>query len=190
MAAKLKKRFEYRYPYASVSVKSSVTELAGEETESAVISSDGDVQLMEKGRRMHEFMEKTDFFAEFSVPSDVQPPPDEEEVRRLKKAHETVSRILAAFGGKIYREKAFVYKAPDGSLVQGRVDLLAVNGKKALVADYKLAGAANISRERYIRQLNLYADAVENILGVKVTEMYLYSFTSGNAKKVERISAD
>jgi hypothetical protein len=58
------------------------------------------------------------------------------------------------------------------------------------VADYKLAGAANISRERYIRQLNLYADAVENILGVKVTEMYLYSFTSGNAKKVERISAD
>ena len=190
LAAKLKKRFEYRYPYASVSVKTSVTELAGEETESAVISSDGDVQLMEKGRRMHEFMEKTDFFAEFSVPSDVQSPPDEEEVRRLKKAHETVSRILAAFGGKIYREKAFVYKAPDGSLVQGRVDLLAVNGKKALVADYKLAGAANISRERYIRQLNLYADAVENILGVKVTEMYLYSFTSGNAKKVERISAD
>lgn len=65
---------------------------------------------------------------------------------------------------------------------------MAVNGDKALLVDHKLSSAANIEKDRYVRQINLYADAVEDILKKTVSDMYLYSFTSGKAKKVERKS--
>ena len=112
---------------------------------------------------------------------------DGSEENSLRIAHTEVSAIVARFGGKVYKEQSFVARSKDGGLVQGIIDLLAVNGDRALIIDYKLTSVKNIDSEKYKKQINLYADAAENILGVRVTEMYLYSFSSGIAQKVERI---
>ena len=135
-------------------------------------------------------MEKIDFFSEIdgSANQQVLAALEGDERSKIITAHGMVGQLLRCFGGKIYREQDFVYNFPDGSLVQGRIDLMAVNGDKALLVDYKLSSAANIEKDRYVRQINLYADAVEDILKTTVSDMYLYSFTSGKAKKVERKS--
>ena len=184
------RQMNYVYPHTSAAIKATVTSLAGEESVSAVTVSDGDIQLMEKGERLHKAMEKIDFFSDIdgSANQQVLSALEGDERSKIIAAHGMVGQLLRSFGGKIYREQDFVYNFPDGSLVQGRIDLMAVNGDKALLVDYKLSSAANIEKDRYVRQINLYADAVEDILKKTVSDMYLYSFISGKAKKVERKS--
>lgn len=189
LAEKIARNVAYVYPYESHEIKTTVTGLAGEQTVSAVTPAGDAEALAEKGTRLHAAMEKIDF----------QKPFDEEKTRLgdmmanqseeslLRTAHAQVGAIVARFGGKVYKEQSFVARASDGGLVQGIIDLLAVNGDKALIIDYKLTSVKNIDSEKYKKQINLYAAAAENVLGVRVTEMYLYSFSSGMAKKVEKI---
>ena len=133
-------------------------------------------------------MEKIDFEAPFDREKEkfADDITGSEEMQYIRAAHEKVGKLIRGFGGKVYREQNFVVNTQDGKLVQGVVDLMAVNDGRAMILDYKLAGEKNICKESYFRQINLYADAAESILGVNVTDMYLYSFSGKTAKKVER----
>lgn len=73
-------------------------------------------------------------------------------------------------------------------LVQGVVDCLVDEGDGFLLIDYKTdrfsAEQLEQAEQRYRGQLSIYARAVENILGKRVREKYLYLFNLGMEVKV------
>ena len=72
-------------------------------------------------------------------------------------------------------------------LVQGIVDLIAVNGNDAILIDYKLSKIANEEDiiKKYRRQLWLYKTAIENSLNLTVNETYLVNILQGKIIKVD-----
>jgi len=87
-------------------------------------------------------------------------------------------------GWKIYRELPFLQSvclaegvcSGDTTIVQGVIDLLAINGKEAVIIDYK---TNNISEQRmielYSAQLNMYKAAVAQALNNITPKIYIYS---------------
>ena len=54
-----------------------------------------------------------------------------------------------------------------------------VRGNEATIVDYKTSRPEAVGSEQYRRQLSLYARAAEKVLGLKITDAYVYSFTLG-----------
>ena len=186
-AKKLRERVSFVYPYESREIKTTVTRMSDEQPVTSIIRTEDDDALMQKGTDYHAIMQRLDFSAPFEserkrlaalFTSEI----DEGEI---KAAFENVGAIIKEFGGEIYREQSFVVNE-NGTLVQGVIDLIAINGEDALILDYKLTGAKNLLKDNYVRQINSYADAAESVLNVKVRKLLLYSFTSKTAKTVER----
>ena len=71
-------------------------------------------------------------------------------------------------------------------LVQGVIDLLAVDGNSARIADYKysLLPPEALSK-KYLKQLDLYAYAVEKVLGKQVTDKVLINLFSGDVINIK-----
>ena len=66
--------------------------------------------------------------------------------------------------------------------VQGKIDLVAIGEKDAVIVDYKLSGAPReVLIERYRAQLDLYALAVEKRFGVKAAK---YIFVLGRNETI------
>lgn len=82
----------------------------------------------------------------------------------------------------VLREKEFFVNTgkTDIQIVQGVVDLVAINGSSAVVIDYK-TGRFNSKQnlEKYNVQLKMYADAIEKSYNVKVKEMYIVAVEQG-----------
>ena len=83
------------------------------------------------------------------------------------------------------REKTFMLRLPafdigidgldDEVVVQGKVDLLAVGEKDAVIVDYKVSGASDAYlTEHYHGQLSLYALAVKRALGIENISAYIF----------------
>lgn len=102
---------------------------------------------------------------------------------------------------EIYREKKFLVKISDLNLddsdlmvynstegmLQGVADCVFREGRKYVLLDYKTDRRVteDILRERYSRQLSLYARALSMIFGKKISEGCLYSFSLGKAIGIE-----
>lgn len=102
---------------------------------------------------------------------------------------------------EIYREKKFLVKISDLNLddsdlmvynstegmLQGVADCVFREGGKYVLLDYKTDRRVteDILRERYSRQLSLYARALSMIFGEKISEGCLYSFSLGKAIGIE-----
>ena len=97
----------------------------------------------------------------------------------------------AAERGTLVREKPFTLRTVRngrGMLVQGVIDCCFEEDGRMILADYKSnfirpdrqheAELARI-RDEYKVQIELYCEAVEKGMGVKVSEAYLYLFASG-----------
>ena len=92
---------------------------------------------------------------------------------------------------KLYKEQYFVCKAPakeviDGTLsdekvlLQGVIDLLAIDADGAYLVDYKYSSKGRDALiQTYAKQLRLYKYAVETSLGIKVKKTYIVSLLSG-----------
>ena len=93
---------------------------------------------------------------------------------------------------KLHREQPFVMSVPatekdssfsdeDTILVQGIIDVFFEEGDNIIVADYKTdkvrLGQEEELAEKYSKQLDYYAEAIERVTGKKVTEKIIYSFT-------------
>ncbi len=108
-----------------------------------------------------------------------------------------VSNIIDKIKGrKTYPEKSFIVNVPanmifdvntnEKVLVQGIIDLLVVDGKgNAGIVDYKYSSLSpNALLERYKKQLDLYAYAVEKVLGLKVNSKTLLNIYSGQSVEI------
>ena len=99
----------------------------------------------------------------------------------------------AAINNCLHKEQPFVMSVPasekdarfsdeDTILVQGIIDIFFFEGDKIVVADYKtdkvIVGQEAMLAEKYGKQLEYYAEALERVTGQKVTEKVIYSFTS------------
>lgn len=97
-----------------------------------------------------------------------------------------------ALAGKMYRERQFITGFPaymikqeyagceDIIMVQGIIDCCFEEDGQFVIVDYKTDhvepdNARDVLVKRYEKQLKLYADAVEQISGVKVRECVIYS---------------
>lgn len=109
----------------------------------------------------------------------------------------TETSCLAAFGKlgsfvagrKFYREKQFVYNM-GGVLVQGVIDLIVVGGESCFIVGYKTSDRESILSGAYDLQLSAYAAAAEEILGLKITAAYVYSFRSAEFLQIHTKKAD
>ncbi len=179
LAAELKNYFDFAAPPAAPA-KSYVSKLAHSDDEPAVVMFtedhlEGDAR--ERGNAYHRALENIDFAS-----------PDLAAVSNgdLKLIDTDklldAARNMSGLKGSVYKEKPFMLRLEakqlgyDGGfvLVQGVIDLLVIDGDEATIVDYK-TGAMHGSYEKgYFKQVNLYATAVERLLGKKVKAKYLY----------------
>jgi ATP-dependent helicase/nuclease subunit A len=92
---------------------------------------------------------------------------------------------------KLYREKSFIAAVPasiildsDSSediVVQGIIDLLAVDGDSARIVDYKYSALSGKSLlDRYRKQLDIYAFVAQKLLGKKISGKTLVNLFTGD----------
>ena len=192
LAEKIKNAINYRYPFEKDTVlplKSSVTGIA----ENGVFSFDADavfeggISNTEVGKTAHKFMEYLDFTrlneckvqAEEMIRNGIMTENEINSIDIDKIQNAVIKADLKAVVGKdIYKEKNFLYLVPakdvffDGGneevLIQGIIDLLAIDNDSAVIIDYKYSGVDRTTlQNRYQKQLQIYADAVEKILDKK-----------------------
>jgi ATP-dependent exoDNAse (exonuclease V) beta subunit len=90
-------------------------------------------------------------------------------------AEQVVSRVLthpviraaarAAADGQCYREAAVTLRAPDGSLIEGTVDLAFADESGFVVVDFKTDRELDGAVDRYQRQVQIYAAAIGSATG-------------------------
>ena len=71
-------------------------------------------------------------------------------------------------------------------LLQGTIDLLAVDGNEAVVIDYKYSSLdVNSLKAKYTAQLDLYAYAVQVATGIKVKKKLLLNIFTGDVVEID-----
>lgn len=194
-AERLKKRYEYCYPYAEavrLKNKQGVTELTHERTAQPLAQwqpqEDGSLAAAERGSAYHAALERLDFSLRTSPEEQVAAMVKNrfltEEQRAsldMEKLHALLQTPLARrmAGARLYRETPFTLsREQDGEtvLVQGIIDCYFVEDGKAILVDYKSDRARGRREElcrRYAPQLALYKQALEGILRLPVAETLL-----------------
>ena len=178
----LKNYFNFVAP-EQVAAKSYVSFLAHKDDEENAVyltSEESSYDALARGNAYHKAMELIDF----CNPSiDVLDGVDLSLVDTDKLLY-AASR-MREFKGDVYKEKPFMLKLSaseaglSGSgqvLVQGVIDLMVVDGDNVTVVDYKTGKIHSALEDGYAKQVNLYAKAVERLLGKKVVGKFLYYF--------------
>ncbi len=107
-------------------------------------------------------------------------------VEKIHKALHNSQLVKLLDGSQIYREIPFMLYVPynqvaksgkytDDVMLQGVIDLLAINGNKATVVDYKYTSNSGKVKDNYTAQLNSYKLAVERICGITDVTCYVLS---------------
>ena len=176
--ARLKKIFNAPYPHKAASdlvFKNSVSSLTKREEEVADVKP----RIMftkdrgaEYGTRFHKAMQRIDFDDAKAGTTSTD--------KNVVKCAEVIAELVR--GMKVHKELVFlqqITKDGESVLVQGVIDLLAVDKDKAIIVDYKTTNAAPARlTDLYKPQLAMYAEAVKQALGLN-TESYIYSTAHG-----------
>jgi ATP-dependent helicase/nuclease subunit A len=171
---------------------------AGEETENKITTSDGVIDA-ETGTKVHKILEHFDFSAT-DISNEINrviTSLGEEVLGITEKDLSSLNSVLKSpimsviKKSKLYREQYFVIKAPanevidgvsstENVMLQGVIDLLAIDGDKAYIIDYKYSAKnpENIVKT-YAKQLSLYKTAVENALKIKVEKTVILNLFYG-----------
>ena len=203
----LKKNLDFLYPYQSsttLPIKCSVTKAVSQNSEEVVSTYNavwlGEETGAERGVIAHKILEYLDFSSldekdGFSnqvkkfVDHDVLTCEEVEKIDLIK-LEKAVKNFSSRLKGKtLLREQPFLAQidskkvlGKDGEkvLVQGVIDLLVVDGEMAEIIDYKYS-SLNIEalKNKYKLQLELYANAVREVLGYKVYKKTLVNILSG-----------
>ena len=188
----MKKQFAYQYAFIEdtlLPLKLGVTTVSqNDETELVHLLFDEPTPDKERGIVAHKIMENYNFSGEKDLFLQVEDMINcgilnKEQVQKVN-----LNRIENAIksggldclkGYKLYREKPFLVGVPAKMIVQsssdetvvlqGIIDLLAVDSDSAVIVDYKYSSLdKNSLVEKYHKQLELYAYATEKVLGKKV----------------------
>lgn len=131
---------------------------------------------MERGTAFHAALERLDFGAPFDpqlpAPENALGAFSEMDRAKLRAAHAAIGAETR--GCEVYREQPFLFADDAGMILQGVIDLLAVRGGEAEIIDYKTGFLTAERRAKYAAQLDIYAAAVERVLGLKVTKKRVY----------------
>lgn len=199
-------RFNFQYPFAqdtTLPLKTTVTKAnqkkTDEEEPKSLVLFSQDSTDTEKGIIAHKILEHYDFCSNKGLLNQVQEMVDggvllEKEVKdvdlnRLEKAINGLN-LTNLKNSKFFREQSFIVQLPanmvlptettESVLVQGIIDLLIVDDDGARIIDYKYSVK---SKDRlvatYKKQLDLYAYAVEKVLGLKVKEKTIVNVYTG-----------
>ncbi len=208
---RMKKDFSFRYPFildTALPLKTTVTkankQAYDEEQEKPIVLFEEHSTDIERGITAHKILELLDF--NFDKPFDAQvlemiergevlkEQVDRLDLERIKKAlADDVFKGLK--DSKLYREKSFLVQVPaskviptateEGVLLQGIIDLLCIDADGARVIDYKYSSLkSDALKEKYQKQLDLYAFAVEKVLKIKVKEKRLVNLFTGETVKM------
>ncbi|MBP5194179.1 MAG: PD-(D/E)XK nuclease family protein, partial [Clostridia bacterium] len=200
----LKKNLSFRYPHdTTVRSKSTVTALlrSGEEEGeyTPVIIKEDEPDARTVGDAYHRFLELLDFekclksqlieqkslfAANGDLPCEWADLIDEGKVEAALK-HD----FFHVNGAEYFRELPFEVFMPsemigegggEEVLVQGVIDVIAFTPQGIRIADYKVSSRASESlKEKYKKQLDLYAYAAEKITGKKVVSKTLFNLKRG-----------
>ncbi len=99
-------------------------------------------------------------------------------------------QLISLCKGTVYKELPFMLSVEYNKLVeqsdfcdkvmlQGVIDLLAVDGNRAVVVDYKYTAHSDKIKQSYGAQLNSYKLAVKQILGISDVDCYVVSVADG-----------
>ena len=109
------------------------------------------------------------------LPTAAKDPYAEEEVYAASEAVASLLRTplfdrvrTAAHAGRCERELPIVWKAPDGTLIEGTIDLAFDDGAGLTVVDFKTDRELSSDVERYTRQLRVYCQALGAIRNTAV----------------------
>ena len=181
---------------------------AGEEETQAsnIVIDDERVARNEIGSAYHKIFEKIDFskISEQEVKRVI-----DQEVTKGEISKEAADSLSAEFVLKVlsnplfkdiskktvYRELPFMLKTAYNNLfddrkvdenifLQGVIDLLILDGDKAVIVDYKYSRNSDYLKNKYGKQLNSYAQAVREILRVDDVEKYILSIADGKLIKM------
>ncbi len=85
-------------------------------------------------------------------------------------AHPLFARVrAAAAAGRCARECPLLWRAPDGSIVEGTVDVVFEEGDALTVLDFKTDREPSDLKDQYERQLTLYCRAFASLRGRRVS---------------------
>ena len=214
LAEKMKKNFAFTYPYieqTTLPIKTTVTAVnqSLEKEYKEVIrfdEQDGENKTSAlAGTIAHKILEHYDFEKGLSLADAVEQMLETGVLSKEELSLIDLTKIQNALNGgafdkikgkTLYREKAFLVNVPanllfdKGSdtevLVQGKIDLLAVDKDSVQIIDYKYSSLSKDRlKEKYKKQLKLYAYAVEKVLKVKAKDVYLISLLTGETVPID-----
>ncbi len=204
--SKMRKFTDFVYPYQRdtlLSLKRTVTEISKPKTVFEFDETPNSKPLfftsdVDTGNAYHKFLELLDFekidyngLIDRLLSSFSKEWQDKLDVERIKRILD-LDIFKKIKGYKLYKEQPFIVSVPpemagesgaEDILLQGVIDLLCINGDEAVIIDYKHSVlASDALKQKYSKQLDLYAYAAEKALGKKVTKKVLV-----NLLRVEEI---
>ncbi len=212
---KLKEKLNFKYENiadTTLPIKSSVTSALKSDSEDAK-NSEGEVfELYDEkeegqnplfGTTAHKILELYDFNGSESFDEQVKKMVNDKAIdyEIAKSIISPIKKLVTGKFGemiknkKIYREKSFIVSlsakevldvdTKSDVLVQGIIDLLMIDGDRAVIVDYKYSSKKKEKLiESYRKQLKLYQSAVQKILKIEKVETYIVSIISGEWYKV------
>ena len=212
LTEKMRSDFSFEYPFladTTLPIKSSVTAVsANDRTEyyKAEKIFDDEVSVSATlGTNAHRIMELFDFNRADDFDGEIKRLLDQGFITKDTISGLDLKRISFAVKGEtfakikdktLYREQSFLINFPANLvfdteskapvLVQGIIDLLVLDGDYATVIDYKYSALDGQSlKNKYKKQLELYAYAVEKCLGKKVKDKFIVSLLTGETVKID-----
>lgn len=134
------------------------------------------VKIMNFGNKMHDILEKIDFFNPNLLQFDIN---DFEKRSLINFLNSELLKNIK--NGKIYKEFEFIYNK-NNETKHGFIDLMICYDNYIDIIDYKLS---NIDDEEYVKQLKGYKEYIEYISD-KPVNLYLYSLLKGKFIKIEQ----
>lgn len=165
---------------------------------------DNQLNSAEKGTAMHQFMQYADYIsAQKDLENEISLLLEQKFISKVQADSLNRQRLRSFFESslfermckseKLLREQRFIIEIPAGRLdpnlppnvadepiaIQGIADCIFFENGQPVIVDYKTDRVDNekILKERYAPQLEIYAEAFEKILGCKVKQKLLYSFS-------------
>ncbi len=208
LVEKFKKDFEFSYPFlkdTELPLKMGVTTVShNDQNEVVHLLFDEPTPDAEKGIIAHKIMEHFDFNGNQDLFVQVDKMVKNgvltnEQVQKVNLERINNAVISGAFDGvkntKLFREKVFLTTieadkvldtdSKEPLVLQGVIDLLSIDKDGASIIDYKYSSLEKESLKRqYKKQLELYAFAVNKVLGLKIKKMVLVNLFTGETAQV------
>lgn len=210
IAEKMKENFAYDYPFSNdttLPLKASVTKVVEESLEDFIpvhVLFEDEKTDIERGNIAHKILEHYDFSNLTNADCQIENMINAGIISKEQVNKINVDRIKTVINSgaftklkdkELYREKSFLLNIPANMILdtlssecvtlQGIIDLLVIDGDKAQIIDYKYSTLTRDSlKEKYEKQLSLYAYAVEKVLNKKVVAKTLINVFTGETVEI------